>query len=464
MDDEQEPLPEQDETRKAAFHEAVRRFDLLRAGAKELHFAEPELEVAFERHAQADTFGVAFPREQPDEDPTVTLAREREREFVQVAAQRWQARTGEHPRLNDLAEVAARLHERGADLTPLRVRRALGIKNSYEEKLERRRERLEHAAERAEQRSATAFEQSNKAIEHIPFGQPILVGHHSEGAHRSALKKCHRAMDRFVAEGKKAEHLDRLASRVGKGGISSDDPDAPEKLHERLAKLEREREEMKRVNAQFRKGGWGAVEGLSDETRERLKAIMAQAPWVRVPFEPYSLSNLGANIRRIKERIEELQAKTEEPPRAALEGRGYRLEEDQDDNRIRFVFDAKPEQSVRELLKREGFRWSPTVGAWQRQNNAAGRAAADRVCVHLAEGDEPKRVQHYHASPYYVCGEDAPRGWVIRQRHNGGVLEEGRPGQDGVYWTKDEAEALAERCNSGDSVSGIRWSCVSDGD
>lgn len=392
MNDEQEPLPKQDETRKAAFHEAVRRFDLLRAAGKELGFEEPELESAFERHAKADTFGVAFPQARPDEHPSITVARELEREFVQVAAQRWRARTEELPRLNDLAEEAARLRARGADLTPLRVRRVLSITNSYEQKLERRRERLERAAERAEDRSAAAFEQSNKAIEHIPFGQPILVGHHSEGAHRSALKKCHRAMDRFVAEGRKAEHLDRLASRVGKGGISSDDPDAPEKLQERLAALERRRAEMKRVNAQFRNGGWEAVEGLSDETRERLKAIMAQAPWVKVPFEAYSLSNLGANIRRVKERIEELEAKAEEPPRAALEGRGCRIEEDQAENRIRFIFDTKPDSAVRETLKREGFRWSPTVGAWQRQLNSAGRAAAERVRATLDQDEEtPER-------------------------------------------------------------------------
>lgn len=383
------PPPEQDEARRALFHEAVRRLDLLRAAAKKLGFEEPELEAAFERHAGADTFTVAFPVERPDEDPEVTAQREVEREFVQVAAERWQARTEEFPRLSDLADEAARLQERGGDLTPLRVRKVLGVKNAYEEKLDRRRTRLERAAERAEERSAAAFEQSKKAIEHVPFGQPILVGHHSERAHRNALKKSHRAMDRSVDELRLAEELERKAKAVGKAGISADDPDAPEKLHERLAELERRRAEMKRVNAEFRSGGWDAVSGLSDDARDTLKAAMARAPWVRAPFESYALSNLAANIRRVKQRIEELEVREVEAPRAALQGPGYRLEEAAAENRLRFLFDSKPEEPVRRLLKQQGFRWSPHAGAWQRQLNSAGRAAAERVrtALHDLEGE-----------------------------------------------------------------------------
>ncbi len=37
-----------------------------------------------------------------------------------------------------------------------------------------------------------------------------------------------------------------------------------------------------------------------------------------------------------------------------------------------FMFEGKPEKAAREILKRHGFRWSPTRGAWVRQlNNAA---------------------------------------------------------------------------------------------
>jgi len=375
-----DPPAFQDESRRAAFHEAVRRLDLLRAAGKVLGFDEPELEAAFERHAKADTFGVAFPIERSDEHPSETIAREREREFVEVAARRWQARAEELPRLDDLAEEGARLHAQGHDLTPLRVRRVLALKNSYEDRQERRRQRLERAAERARARSDAAYEASNKAIEHIPFGQPILVGHHSERGHRRDLEKAHRAMDRFVAEAKRAEHLDHLASRVGKGGISSDDPNAASKLQTELEAMEKRREMMKRANAQFRRGGWDAVDGLSAEAKERLKADLARAPWLgENPFPAYALTNLGANIRRVRARLEELQARETSPEIPPVQGRGYLLQESPEDNRIRFVFDSKPDDPTRTLLKRNGFRWSPTAGAWQRQLNNAGRAAAALV-------------------------------------------------------------------------------------
>ena len=59
-----------------------------------------------------------------------------------------------------------------------------------------RRERLEAKLEKreewAEGRRADAtrrFDTADKSVEMIPFGQPILVGHHSEKRHRAALKR-----------------------------------------------------------------------------------------------------------------------------------------------------------------------------------------------------------------------------------------------------------------------------------
>jgi len=267
---------------------------------------------------------------------------------------------------------------------------ALG-ENKYEERIYRRRERLEAAAAKARANSDEHFNRSSEAVEHIPLGQPILRGHHSEQRHRRDVERSHRAMDRSVAEAARAAHLEYQASRVGKGGISADDPAAREKLMTRLHELEQRLEMMKRVNLEFRRGGWDAVTGLSESSREQLKSAMSSlAHHSDRPFPPYALKNLGANIRRVRARIEELSTQAEHPERDVVKGLGYTLAESREDNRIRFTFDGKPKESIRSALKREGFRWARSVGAWQRQTTAAGWAAAERVRHALDKPDSPE--------------------------------------------------------------------------
>jgi hypothetical protein len=93
------------------------------------------------------------------------------------------------------------------------------------------------------------------------------------------------------------------------------------------------------------------------------------------------LTNAGAEIRRLKKRIEQLEREEQiaahevEP----VAGDGFTLEECPDDNRIRFFFEEKPSEDTRKLLKQNGFRWSPNAGAWQRQLNDNGRSAAKYV-------------------------------------------------------------------------------------
>ena len=66
-----------------------------------------------------------------------------------------------------------------------------------------------------------AFERSEAATAGIPFGQPILVGHHSERTHRAAIEKSWNAMGKSVAEGEKAEsheskaaYWERMAEKI----------------------------------------------------------------------------------------------------------------------------------------------------------------------------------------------------------------------------------------------------------
>lgn len=90
-----------------------------------------------------------------------------------------------------------------------------------QERAKAKAERYEEWADKARQRSDEAFERSNNAVAGIPFGQPILVGHHSEGMHRAAIKKSWAAMDKSVEEmhkaeahESKAEYWERMAEKI----------------------------------------------------------------------------------------------------------------------------------------------------------------------------------------------------------------------------------------------------------
>ena len=74
-----------------------------------------------------------------------------------------------------------------------------------QERARAKAERYEEWADKANDRSNAAFERSNNAVKDIPFGQPILVGHHSERTHRASLKRSDQAMRKSVDEMHKAE-------------------------------------------------------------------------------------------------------------------------------------------------------------------------------------------------------------------------------------------------------------------
>ena len=68
------------------------------------------------------------------------------------------------------------------------------------ERLERKLEKRADWAGKAKDRSAAAFDAAGKRAEGIPFGQPILVGHHSERRDRNYRARIAAGMDRGLAE------------------------------------------------------------------------------------------------------------------------------------------------------------------------------------------------------------------------------------------------------------------------
>ena len=254
--------------------------------------------------------------------------------------------------------------------------------NDYEAKLEARRERLLALADRMQGASDAAYRQARRMGDAIPFGQPILVGHYSEKRDRNYRARIWRTQDRCLELKRKADYFRGLAEGVGKGGVSSDDPDAIDKLQEKVAKLEADQSRMKLANAAIRREKKnGPVEQLAALVRlgypEAIAGKLLQPDFCgRIGFPNYMLTNNNANIRRIKARIEELGRRPTEDVEREVEG-GIRYREDVGENRVMLFFPGKPDEHVRRTLKGYGFKWSPTRGAWVRFLNGGGRYAAE---------------------------------------------------------------------------------------
>ena len=111
------------------------------------------------------------------------------------------------------------------------------------------------------------------------------------------------------------------------------------------------------------------------------------------PFESYQLTNNNAEIRRVKARIEQL-SKQAQQEFSGWEFDGGRVEMNREDNRLQVFFDGKPDADTRAELKSSGFRWAPSVGAWQRQLTDNAIRAADRLeCIKPLSGEKPSQLQ-----------------------------------------------------------------------
>lgn len=138
--------------------------------------------------------------------------------------------------------------------------------------------------------------------------------------------------------------------------IKSDDENAIEKLQDKLLKEQEKHQAYKDYNAKARKDG-----------KETLAA--------------YVLQNSNGRIKGIKDRIahlERLAVKAEATPRVETEVNGITIIDNLEAQRLQIIFPGKPDTEVRDQLKKNGFRWCPTAGAWQSyRSERAGKFAQE---------------------------------------------------------------------------------------
>lgn len=252
--------------------------------------------------------------------------------------------------------------------------------NNFEEKRQARIERLNARAELAISNSEKAYQNSHKLSEHIPMGQPILVGHHSEKRHRRDLDKIANEMRKSIDENRKAEYYQSRAEAAAKNkAIFSDDPKAEEKLNEKIERLEQQQDLMRKANSAVRKNDKDKLLDLGF-TDEQSELLLTGDRYGRRGFPTYVLTNNNANIRRLKERLKGIEKKSEMETTEKIIC-GIRIVNDVEDNRTRIFFNSKPGEDVRKKLKSWGFRWSPDNNAWQRHLSTAAEYYAEKIII-----------------------------------------------------------------------------------
>ena len=166
--------------------------------------------------------------------------------------------------------------------------------------------------------------------------------------------------------------------------VRSEDPDAVTQLQTKIAAAEKLQATMKAANLIVRNRRLTDDEkvaqlvsacGLRDTSaRELLKPDFAG----RVGFPDYQLTNNGANIRRMQQRLKGL-ANESGRASATLPFAGGRVEDNAEECRVRIYHDAKPPGDTIAKLRTYGFHWTPSLGCWQRLRNDSARYAATQI-------------------------------------------------------------------------------------
>ena len=90
----------------------------------------------------------------------------------------------------------------------------------------------------------------------------------------------------------------------------------------------------------------------------------------RCGFPSFMLTNSNANIKRMRIRLKELEAKTEareEKGNISDQREGLEILRNFEEDRLQLLFEAIPSEALRKQIKSCGFKWSPRNSAWQRK-------------------------------------------------------------------------------------------------
>jgi len=257
---------------------------------------------------------------------------------------------------------------------------------AFKEKKIRRVENLKNRIAKKASEAEQIYNSADQMQKCIPWGQPILIGHHSEKGDRRFRARIHQKRGKAFALFDEVKNLERrIESIENNNSILIDDPEAKSKLENKIELLKISVEKSKAYNKILGKlktysNALVELEKIVKDSERRdedkktalflLKSLSRQYSFYALPPEKiqayyFSMTNSGAEIRRLEKRLIEIDLKNN----TGLE-MSFKFSKVSDDGvYIKIDFDDKPNDEIRGILKSSPLvlKWSSFQGAWIRK-------------------------------------------------------------------------------------------------
>ena len=174
--------------------------------------------------------------------------------------------------------------------------------------------------------------------------------------------------------------------------IQSTDPKAVDMLKENLSHVKSNNEYMQKVNDHYKEHGTVVgCPGVDDETAEKLNDHVKDGQ--ETPYPGSFFKQNYETMRRLQSNIDRVEQK----PETLFKGwqfEGGKAVANLANNRLQLLFNEKPNEQQRNMLKQNGFKWAPTAEAWQRPLDPKTFAAADKIgFIKPLDGRKPSDMQ-----------------------------------------------------------------------
>jgi hypothetical protein len=98
-------------------------------------------------------------------------------------------------------------------------------------KADRKAERIGARAEKKSALAESLFEREHRIADMIPFGQPVLCGHHSQRRHERDIERMQSLSSKACAAYQEGQHLARVAERLSRPVAIKGDAEARHEAH-----------------------------------------------------------------------------------------------------------------------------------------------------------------------------------------------------------------------------------------